>query len=90
MSEETWSISEAMRKLNQALQSKDMSVEDLFAMFDSDDDGTINGPELHQGIRNLVGDVLSPGQISQIIKAFDVNNDHRIDMDELHAALEEE
>jgi len=37
-----------------------------------------------------VGDVLSPAQISQIIKAFDVNDDHRIDVDELRTALSEE
>jgi len=85
-----WSLSEAVAKLNDALREKDMSVAELFDAFDADSDGTINGPELHHGIKNMVGDVLSPGQISQIIKAFDVNDDHRIDVDELRTALSEE
>jgi Ca2+-binding EF-hand superfamily protein len=85
-----WSLSEAVAKLNDALREKDMSVAELFDAFDADSDGTINGPELHHGIKNMVGDVLSPAQISQIIKAFDVNDDHRIDVDELRTALSEE
>jgi len=85
-----WSLSDAVAKLNDALREKGMSVKELFEAFDTDGDGTINGPELHNGIKNMVGDVLSPGQISQIIKAFDANDDHRIDVDELRTALSEE
>lgn len=90
MSEDTWSADEAMSKLSEALNEKDMSVDDMFAAFDADSDGTINGPELHKGIRELVGDVLSPAQISVIIQALDVNTDHRIDLDELRSAFSEE
>jgi len=85
-----WTIAEAVTALRKALTEKDMSIEDLFAHFDADSDGTINGPELHHGIKDIAGDVLSPGQISQIIKAFDVNEDHRIDLAELQSALTEE
>ena len=90
MSEETWTAEEAMSKLNEALKEKGMSVDDMFSAFDTDSDGTINGPELHHGIRDMVGDILSPAQISVIIQAFDVNADHRIDLDELRKALSEE
>jgi hypothetical protein len=38
----------------------------------------------------MLGDVLSPGQISEIIKALDANDDHRIDLGELRQALQEE
>jgi Ca2+-binding EF-hand superfamily protein len=89
MSDESWTTTEAMAKLSEALNEKDMTVEALFDQFDADSDGTINGPELHNGIKEMVGDVLSPGQISMIIKAFDVNEDHRIDLDELRNALSE-
>lgn len=85
-----WTIAEAVTALRKALTEKDMSIEDLFAHFDADSDGTINGPELHHGIKDIAGDVLSPGQISQIIKAFDVNEDHRIDLSELKAAMDSE
>lgn len=90
MSDDTWSAEEAMSKLAEALDEKGMSVDDMFAAFDADSDGTINGPELHHGIRDMVGDILSPAQISVIIQAFDVNADHRIDLDELRKALSEE
>ena len=90
MSDDAWTISEAVGKLNEALAEKGMSVDDLFSRLDTDGVGSINGPELHHGIRDMVGDVLSPAQISMIIVAFDVNEDHRIDLAELRTALSEE
>lgn len=89
MSDESWTTTEAMANLSEALKNNDMTIEALFDQFDADSDGTINGPELHNGIKEMVGDILSPGQISLIIKAFDVNEDHRIDLDELRSALSE-
>ena len=62
----------------------------MFSAFDADSDGSINGPELHHGIRDMVGDILSPAQISVIIQSLDVNEDHRIGLDELRQALSEE
>jgi len=90
MSDDTWSAEEAMSKLAEALKDKGMTVDDMFATFDADSDGTINGPELHHGIRDMVGDILSPAQISVIIQALDVDADHRIGLDELRNALSEE
>ncbi len=87
MSSEDWTIEEALNNLNQAISDKEMSIESFFEEIDADGDGTINGPELHKGIRSVVGDLLSPGQVSQIIKAFDENEDHRIDLGELQNAL---
>ena len=87
MSSEEWTVEEALNNLNEALAGKDMSIEAFFDEIDADGDKTINGPELHKGIRAIVGDILSPGQVSQIIKAFDANEDHRIDLDELKSAL---
>ena len=90
MGEENWTVSEAMGKLTAALGEKDMTIEGLFEKIDADSDGVINGPELHHGIRDMIGDTLSPGQISQMIQAFDVNGDHRIDLSELKNAMSEE
>jgi Ca2+-binding EF-hand superfamily protein len=90
MGEENWTVSEAMAKLTAALGEKDITIEGLFEKIDADSDGVINGPELHHGIRNMIGDILSPGQISQMIQAFDVNGDHRIDLSELKNAMSEE
>ena len=61
-----------------------------FTALDADSDGTINGPELHFGIREMLGDVLSPAQISDIIVALDANEDHRIDLGELKASMSDE
>ena len=88
--EETWNVSDAMNKIRAALAENDQSVEDLFASIDGDDDGQINGPELYRGLQSVVGDKLSPNQVSMIIKALDSNDDNRIDLSELTAALQEE
>ena len=85
--EQKWTMNDSMQKLASCLEEKDLSVDDLFAQIDSDSDGSINGPELHKGLQSLVGEFLSPGQISSIIKAFDSNEDNRIDVEELRAAL---
>ena len=57
---------------------------------DANDDGKINGPELYKGLIEHIGDRLSPGQVSMIINALDTNDDNRIDLVELSAALDEE
>lgn len=90
MSDDAWTANEALSNLRNALVEKGMSIDDMFSKIDADSDGTINGPELHHGIRDILGDVLSPGQISEIIKALDGNEDHRIDVAELREALQEE
>ena len=90
MSDEGWTVEAALAKLREALGEKGMSVDDMFAAFDADNDGTINGPELHFGIKDMLGDVLSPAHISDIIVALDANEDNRIDLGELRSSLSEE
>lgn len=88
--EETWNVSDAMNKIRAALDENNQSVEDLFASIDGDDDGQINGPELYKGLQSVVGDKLSPNQVSMIIKALDTNEDNRIDLGELQSGLSSE
>jgi Ca2+-binding EF-hand superfamily protein len=38
-------------------------------------------------LQTLAGESLSPSQVSSIIKAFDINEDNRIDVEELRAAF---
>jgi len=83
-----WDIQSSMKAFILAIEEKGMSVDDAFGQFDGDENGTLDGPELYRGLMDLTGDVLSPGQISAIIKAFDNNEDHRIDLEELRAAVE--
>ena len=67
--EETWNVSDAMNKIRAALDENNQSVEDLFASIDGDDDGQINGPELYKGLQSVVGDKLSPNQVSMITRS---------------------
>ena len=90
MADEEWTVTEALDHLKQLLANEGMDVEQLFDTMDTDSDGTINGPELARGLKELAGERLHPSQISQIIKAFDANSDHRIDLGELRYALSEE
>ena len=85
--EQQWTLNDSMQKLATCLEENDLSVDALFAQIDGDSDGSINGPELHKGLQSLVGEFLSPGQVSSIIKAFDINEDNRIDVEELRAAF---
>ena len=85
--EQQWTIYDSMQKLATCLEENDLSVDALFAQIDGDSDGSIYGPELHKGLQSLVGEFLSPGQVSSIIKAFDINEDNRIDVEELRAAF---
>ena len=78
---------EALEKLKDAMSDAGKSVEDLFKEIDTDGDGTINGPELYNGIKKIAGESLTPGQISMIITAFDTDGDNRIDAMELRNAL---
>ena len=77
----------ALEKLKNVMNDAGKSVEELFAEMDADGDGTINGPEFYNGVKKLVGEALTPDQISKIIAAFDTNGDNRIDVMELRNAL---
>ncbi len=77
----------ALEKLKDAMKDEGKSVEDLFKEIDTDGDGTINGPEFYKGVKKLVGEALTPDQVSMIISALDTNGDNRIDVMELRNAL---
>ena len=90
MTDDEWTVDEAIENLKNAMSESGQSTSDLFSSIDANDDGEINGPELYKGLLEHLGDRLSPGQVSMIIKALDSNADNRIDLAELTAALEEE
>ena len=77
----------ALEKLKDVMSDDGKSVEDLFKEMDADGDGTINGPELYKGIKSIVGEALTPDQVSAIIKSLDTDGDNRIDVMELRNAL---
>lgn len=70
--------SEAIEKLKAVMEETGKSVEDIFNEMDTDGDGLINGPELFKGVKKLIGQTLSPDQISMMIMAIDTNEDNRI------------
>ena len=88
--DDSWTVEEAISNLKNAMNESNQSAADLFSSIDANGDGEINGPELYKGLLEHLGDALSPGQVSMIIKALDANEDNRIDLSELTAALEEE
>ena len=90
MTDDEWTVDEAIENLKNAMNESGQTTSDLFSSIDANDDGEINGPELYKGLLEHLGDRLSPGQVSMIIKALDSNDDNRIDLAELTAALEEE
>ena len=90
MTDDEWTVDEAIENLKNAMNESGQSASDLFSSIDANDDGEINGPELYKGLLEHLGDRLSPGQVSMIIKALDSNDDNRIDLSELTVALEEE
>ena len=77
----------ALEKLKDVMSDDGKSVEDLFKEMDADGDGIINGPELYKGIKSIVGEALTPDQVSAIIKSLDTDGDNRIDVMELRNAL---
>ncbi len=88
--DEDWSVDEAISNLKNAMNESNQTAADIFSSIDANDDGEINGPELYKGLIEHLGNRLSPGQVSMIINALDANEDNRIDLSELTAALEEE
>ena len=88
--DDSWTVEEAISNLKNAMNESNQSAADLFSSIDANGDGEINGPEMYKGLLEHLGDALSPGQVSMIIKALDANEDNRIDLSELTTALEEE
>ena len=88
--DESWSVNEAISNLKNVMKENNQRASEIFSSIDANEDGKINGPELYKGLIKHIGNRLSPDQVSMIINALDVNDDNRIDLAELSAALEEE
>jgi len=88
--DESWSVNEAITNLKNVMRENEQKASEVFSSIDANEDGKINGPELYKGLIEHIGNRLSPDQISMIINALDINDDNRIDLAELSAALEEE
>ena len=88
--DQSWSVSEAITILKNSMKENNKKAREVFTSIDVNGDGEINGPELYKGLIEHFGHHLSPGQVSMIINALDTNDDNRIDLAELSAALEEE
>ncbi len=84
-----WDLAAAMTALASAIQASGRSLEEVFADLDADDDGRLNGPELLSGLSELLGEDLDPMKVSSVITTFDENADHRIDLAEWQALLEQ-
>jgi Ca2+-binding EF-hand superfamily protein len=68
MSDDAWTANEALSNLRNALGEKGMSIDDMFGQFDADSDGTINGPELHHGIRDNDDHRIDLGELRQALQ----------------------
>tara|TARA_B100000161_G_scaffold139021_1_gene98684 strand:- start:1641 stop:1982 length:342 start_codon:yes stop_codon:yes gene_type:complete len=88
--DDSWTVEEAISNLKNAMKESNQTAGEIFSSIDANNDGEINGPELYKGLLEHLGDALSPGQVSMIIKALDANEDNRIDLAELSSALSEE
>ena len=88
--DESWSGNEAISNLKNVMKENNQRASEIFSSIDANEDGKINGPELYKGLIEHIGNRLSPDQVSMIINALDIDNDNRIDLAELSAALEEE
>lgn len=69
-----------IRKLDNALLRKKLSLLDAFKQADLSGDGRITLDEFREALRNLLpGDALSPADIKMTMKAFDANRNGSID-----------
>jgi len=81
---------EIMERFAQASQQTQLSLHgylqlvDAMATFrshDLDDNGVVDGHELHQALREL-GVATSPNQTQQVMRLFDLDNSHKLDLNE--------
>ena len=48
--DQSWSVSEAITILKNAMKENNKKASDVFSSIDVNDDGKINGPELYKGL----------------------------------------
>ncbi|MEC7435938.1 MAG: EF-hand domain-containing protein, partial [Candidatus Thermoplasmatota archaeon] len=79
---------EILRSLGEAIAEKGMTIRQVFESIDADLDGRINGPELQNGISEILGDNLEPSTVFEVLGVLDSDDDGSIDPMELIEAIE--
>ncbi len=79
---------EILRSLGEAIAEKGMTIRQVFESLDADLDGRINGPELQDGISDILGDKLDSSTVFEILGVLDSDDDGSIDPMELIEAIE--
>ena len=87
-SDETSSPKEIFRSLGEAIAEKGMTIREVFESLDADLDGRINGPELQDGISEILGDNLDSTTVFELLGVLDSDDDGSIDPMELIEAIE--
>lgn len=87
--EEEQTPEELFHTLAVAISEQGLTIREVFESMDTDLDGQINGPELQNGIMNLMGDQLSATTVFSILGVLDQDNDGNIDPMELIQAIED-
>ena len=54
MTDDEWTVDEAIENLKNAMNESGQSTSDLFSSIDANDDGEINGPELYKGLLSIL------------------------------------
>lgn len=57
-------------------------LQSAFLQFDTDGDGIINQEELKEALKTLLGEKLKKGELEEILKELDINEDGNIDFEE--------
>ena len=86
-SDET-SPEDILRSLGEAIADKGMTIREVFESIDADLDGRINGPELQEGILEILGDNLDSTTVFEVLGVLDSDDDGSIDPMELIEAIE--
>ena len=66
---------------------KSMSPFEIFALFDDDDSGLIDGYELQQALRSADIADLPPWDIAKLMQFIDIDGDGRVNLPELDIAI---
>ncbi|KAM4612358.1 calcium-binding protein 2-like [Polymixia lowei] len=57
-------------------------LQSAFIQFDTDGDGKINQEEMKEAVKTLLGEKLKKGELEEILKELDINDDGSIDFEE--------
>ena len=74
--------------LAEAIAEQGLTIREVFESMDTDLDGQISGPELQNGIEDILGDRLPPATVFAILGVLDEDDDGNIDPMELIQSIE--